>query len=58
MVDVVERSLYGGCIYVIIVWWLHVSDPCMVIVYESSLYGGSIREIILWWLYESSLYGG
>ena len=41
-VAVYERSLHGGCISEIIVWWLYMRDHCMVAVYESSLYGGCI----------------
>ena len=42
MVAVHERSLYGGCIREIIVWWLYMRDRCLMAVYERSLYGGCI----------------
>ena len=42
MVAVYERSLCGGCICEIIVWWLYMRDLCMVAVYQRSLYGSCI----------------
>ena len=49
MVVVYHRSLCGGCILAIIVWWLYMSDHCMVAVYEDHCMVA---------VYERSMYGG